>query len=88
MLGIEVDCYAGYRGEETPRRLRLGARRLEVVEVLDRWLAPGPRYFKLRADDGATYIVRHDVATSRWELTMYETKRPLSMVTNKNEQKG
>jgi len=70
---IQIECYSGYRGEETPRRLRLGSRRVEVVQVLDQWLAPDHRYFKIEGDDGGTYIVRHDVVKRRWELTMFET---------------
>jgi len=69
---IQIECYSGYRGEETPRRLRLGSRRVEVVQVLDRWLAPDHRYFKIEGDDAGTYIVRHDVVKRRWELTMFE----------------
>lgn len=71
-MDVRVDCYAGYRGEETPRRFRLGAREVAVAEVLDRWLAPDHRYFKVRGDDGARYILRHDVASGRWELTLFE----------------
>jgi len=73
ILAVEVDCYAGYRGEETPRRVRLGSRTIEVVEVLDRWLAPDHRYFKLRCDDGGEYILRHDVPSGRWKMTLYQT---------------
>jgi len=68
---LSVECYAGFRGEETPVRLRLGDRILDVTEVPDRWLAPDHRYFKLRAADGI-YIVRHDVTTQDWELTLFE----------------
>lgn len=68
---IRVDCHAGYRGEETPRRFSLGARRVEVVEVLDQWLAPDHRYFKIKGDDGATYLLRHDTPTGKWALVMY-----------------
>jgi len=68
-LEIHVDCYAGYRGEQTPRAIVLGDRRIAVTEVLDQWLAPDHRYFKLRADDGHTYIVRQDVESQAWELT-------------------
>lgn len=68
---VLVDCYAGYRGEETPRRFRLGARTVEVAEVLDRWLDPEHRYFKLRGEDGDTYILRHDAETDAWEMTLY-----------------
>ena len=69
---LTVECYAGYRGEETPRRFRLGGRWLEVQEVIDRWLAPDHRYFKLRGDDNAIYILRHDVNRDLWQLTLYD----------------
>ncbi|MEA3274208.1 MAG: hypothetical protein U9Q81_02710 [Pseudomonadota bacterium] len=72
MLGVRVECYAGYRAEETPRRFFLGDRALEVVNLLDRWLSPEHRYFKLRADDGGIYILRYDVALDQWELTLYD----------------
>jgi hypothetical protein len=72
MTDLTVECYAGYRGEETPRRFMLGSRRVEVVEVLDRWLAPDHRYFKLLGDDGDTYILRQDSPTGRWDLTLYQ----------------
>jgi len=71
-IAVRVECYAGYRGEETPRRFYLEKRRIEVAEVLDRWLAPDHRYFKLRGGDGALYILRHDVAADRWELILYD----------------
>ena len=70
-MRVGVECYAGWRAEETPRALTLGERRVNVVEVIDRWLAPDHRYFKLRGDDGATYIVRHDAERDEWELTVY-----------------
>ncbi len=71
VLRIEVECYAGYRGEETPRALRLGEKTVHVTEIVDRWLAPDHRYFKLVGDDGDTYIVRHDEASGQWELTLF-----------------
>jgi hypothetical protein len=70
-VDIEVDCHAGYRGEETPRRLRLGRRSVVVVRVLDRWLSPDHRYFKVYGDDQGVYIVRHDTGEDRWEMTFF-----------------
>ena len=65
---IQVQCHAGYRGEETPLRFIDGVRRVEVAEVLDAWLAPDHRYFKVSGDDGSTYVLRHDVWNDRWSL--------------------
>lgn len=74
ILKLHVECYAGYRGEETPRRFHIGTRSIEISEVIDRWLCPDHRYFKVRGDDGGTYILRHDVATHSWELTMFDAR--------------
>lgn len=67
-MDLKVECYAGYRGEETPRWFELEDRRVEVVEVIDRWYGQDHRYFKLRGDDGVVYLVRHDESADRWEL--------------------
>ena len=72
-IQVEVECVAGHRGEQTPRRFRLGSRRIEVTDVLDSWLGPDHRYFKVKGDDGGTYILRQDVAARRWTLTMFES---------------
>ncbi len=66
---LRVECYAGYRGEETPRRFTLEDRCIEIEQVIDRWLAPDHRYFKVMGDDGQHYILRHDVETQQWELS-------------------
>lgn len=67
-MRISVECYAGYRGEQEPRSFTVGERRFEVRELLDRWLAPDHRYFKVRADDGRVFILRHDERSGEWEL--------------------
>lgn len=74
-MDVRVECYAGYRGEEEPRRFWLGGRSVEVCEVLDRWVAPDHRYFKLSGDDGGQYILRHDEPSDRWELTLFRDPR-------------
>ena len=80
-MAIRVECYAGYRGDEEPRAFWLGERRLEVIELLDRWLAPNHRYFKVKADDGDIYILRHDEVRGEWELGAYtraQTAAPMA----------
>jgi hypothetical protein len=72
-LAITVECHAGHRGEETPVRFYLGRRCIEVRDVLDRWLDPSYRYFKLRGDDGGIYILRHSTAEDSWEMTLFDS---------------
>ncbi len=67
-MDVKVDCYAGYRGEETPRRFEIEGQPVEIVEIVDRWVGPDHRYFKVRGDDGAVHLLRCDDAAGRWEL--------------------
>ena len=76
-MKISVECYAGHRGEEEPRAFTLGETRFAVVEILDRWLDPEHRYFKVAADDGRRFILRHDSASGEWELAaLVGSERP------------
>jgi hypothetical protein len=76
-MDIRVDCYSGYRGEETPRNVQIGDNKIEVKEIVDRWLAPDHRYFKFIGDDNAIYIIRHDHQAFKWELTFYSSSKDL-----------
>ncbi len=68
---VHVECYAGYRGEEEPRRFDWQERQLEVIEILDRWLDPNHRYFKVRGNDEGIYMLRHDADSGVWELSVF-----------------
>jgi hypothetical protein len=70
---IRVECYAGQRADEEPRRFFIGEREVEISEVIDRWLDPAHRYFKVRGGDGGVYILRYDLDLNRWALTMYDS---------------
>lgn len=72
---IRVECYAGYRSEETPARFYLGERLIEIEEVLDRWLDPAHRYFKVKGDDQGIYVLRHDTKTDAWQMTLFDSGR-------------
>ena len=72
-LGVTVECYSGYRGDEAPRRFIMGKKTVEISEILDRWLDPEHRYFKVRGEDNAVYILRHDVTAGHWELIMFNS---------------
>jgi len=70
---IRVECYAGHRAEEAPQRFFLGERVIEIAEIVDRWVAPEHRYFKVRGDDGGVYILRQDVARDIWEMILFDS---------------
>lgn len=69
---IKVKSYSGYKADERPLSFTLGERELQVKEILDRWYGEGQDYFKVRADDDYTYIIRYDREKDVWELVMME----------------
>ena len=75
LFPVEVECYAGYKAGEEPRRLRLEGRTVEIVEILDRWYEGGtdPRrppadYYKVRGDDGEVRLLRYSRKGEAWYL--------------------
>jgi len=70
---LRVECYAGHRADTEPRCLHIGQRQVAVTEIIDRWLDPTHRYFKLRGDDGGIYLVRHDTVMDRWDMTLFDS---------------
>jgi hypothetical protein len=75
IMKIKVKCYAGYRGEETPRVILFQSRKVEIRKVLDRWLDPTHRYFKILGDDSGIYIIRHNLNSWIWELIFYQESK-------------
>jgi len=71
MTGIRVECYSGHRADERPLRFELGNRIYHVEYVDDRWYSPGAVYFRVRADDGHTYVIRHDEERDSWTLEAF-----------------
>ena len=73
MQRVEVECYAGYRADERPVRLKLGGETLEIVEVEERWYSPGETYFRVRVVGGDRYVLRHVEAQDIWSLEGYRS---------------
>ena len=67
---LSLPAVAGAQGPGMAPGLPLvvDMKKVEVGAVLDRWLAPDHRFFKVEGDDGAHYLLRHDEAAGRWEL--------------------
>jgi hypothetical protein len=70
---IRVIAYSGYKGEETPRAFVLGDKRIEVVEIQDRWIEEGiedrttKRFFKVKGSDGCIHKIFYDEKTAEWD---------------------
>ena len=78
-LLLKVECYAGYKADERPLRFTAQApvgRTYEVKEVLDQWYGVGFRCFKVRADDGAIYMLKHIESDDIWTLESFRRDKP------------
>jgi len=71
-MKVRVICYEGYRSDETPRAFFLGARRVEVADIVDRWRGEDHEYVKLRGSDGVLYILRYAAERDEWEIHLME----------------
>jgi len=70
-MKVQVECYAGYKADERPVRFWLDERLYQVEEVVDRWYGPEDAFFKVRADDGNLYILRHERSAPEWRLEAF-----------------
>jgi hypothetical protein len=70
-MAIRVECYAGYRAEQEPVAFWLGERRVAVHAVVDRWVAPTQRWFRVDADDGNLYVLRQDETSGDWDIAAF-----------------
>ncbi len=75
MNEIRVECYAGYRADQRPERFSLRGRVFEIKLVEDQWYAPEAIYFRVRADDGNFYVLRHDEIQDAWTLDAFRAAR-------------
>jgi hypothetical protein len=75
LVPIQVECYAGAKADETPRRFIWAEKPIEVGEVLDRWYQvesqpewPRADYFKVWGLDQTEYLLKHDLESDEWFL--------------------
>jgi hypothetical protein len=73
MSEVCVECYAGHKADERPLRFFLDGHRYEITAIDDQWYSPGIAWFRVRADDGNVYVLKHDEGQDTWALEGYRT---------------
>lgn len=68
IMQVQVETQRNINGDAEPVSFSIGARTLRVRVVEDRWLGRDHAYFKIEADDGARYILRHTAASDEWDM--------------------
>ncbi|HLZ91308.1 MAG TPA: hypothetical protein VKQ28_06300 [Candidatus Acidoferrum sp.] len=70
---VYVECYAGYKGDERPVRLRIADQMLDILEIEDRWYSPGATFFRVLLANGERYILRRQKAQDTWTLEAFRS---------------
>jgi hypothetical protein len=72
---IDVISYSGSKGDERPLIFNHQGLRIDVLEILDRWVEEGfddkvrKRYFRVKGSDGDTHRISFNENILRWYYT-------------------
>jgi hypothetical protein len=75
MDAVQVECYSGHRADERPLRFSVGSRTYAVERLDDKWYSPGAAFFRVLADDGNLYVLRHDEGADTWTIEAFRAAR-------------
>ena len=78
---IDVITYAGRKGDERPKTFILRGLRIDVVEIIERWIEEGSedrvrkRYFKVTGSDGNNHRIYYDEDDLEWYYASQHPKK-------------
>jgi hypothetical protein len=83
LVAIEVECYAWAKADETPNRFTIQGPAVQIAETLDRWCQvegkpdwPRADSFKVHADDGRYYLLKHELDSDEWWVSRKKGSEP------------
>ncbi len=74
-MKIRVECYSGNKADERPIKFWIEDAVLFIESVEDQWSTPDARYFRVRADDGNSYLLRHEEVNDQWALESFRSEQ-------------
>jgi len=66
MTDLKVKTYSGYKADERPTNLIIDDKTLKVEKIIDQWRSPGCNCYKVLAENGKVYILKHDLVKDIW----------------------
>ena len=75
-MTVQVECYSGRKGDERPIRFRVEEHEYAVEEFLDQWYGPEDAWYKVRADDGNIYVLRHQTSVPDGAWCLVSFRKP------------
>ena len=73
-MKLRVECYSGHKADQRPIKFWLGDAAYFVESIEDQWYGPDALYFRIQADDGNTYVLRHIEETDEWTLESFRSQ--------------
>ena len=74
MSELRVQCHCGYRADQHRYNSRCG-REFQVNDIDGEWYTPEAKYFRVIAQDGNFYVLRHDEVQDSWTLDAFRASR-------------
>jgi hypothetical protein len=65
-MNIKVECYSGFKADERPLNFIIDDKRLKVKKIIKQWRTPENDCFKVLADDGQIFLLKHDIRKDIW----------------------
>lgn len=72
VIQVKLESPVGSASAGKPVSFSLFDRVFAVGEILDIWYGADHTYYKLVADDGNIYIIKHNLDADAWELVQME----------------
>jgi hypothetical protein len=73
-MKIRVECYSGHKADERPVKFWMEDAVLFIESILDQWNSSGTQYYRVRADDGNTYVLGHHEEKDAWVLESFRSE--------------
>lgn len=77
LILIQVECHAGYKADEYPRKFTWDHIEFEITEILDRWYEgyasstePTIHYFRVKTHLKGSFLLKHEIKNDRWFLVV------------------
>ncbi len=68
MKKIDVVTYSGYKANERPLSFKFKGKKLNVLEIINRWYGQEHDYFKIKASDNRIYILKWHRTLDFWSI--------------------
>jgi hypothetical protein len=84
-MQLIVESYSGYKANERPVKFWVGDKPVFVESIEDQWRGIDAMYFRVRADDRNTYVLKYNESTDLWTLEKSPDRRQPSGTSERIE---